>query len=438
MELISENYKTLNRKLHADDATYGASGGTWVDDVARLMAEQKFVSALDYGAGKGELAKGLAEREIAIYQYDPAVPGIDDALALVPHELVICTDVLEHIEPDRIQEVINHIHFLTTRALFFSISCQPARKLLEDGRNAHLIVNSPDLWIERLETRFELVNVDIAETRVTGIARPLALIGEINVKAAVTDEVRGLQSLENIAFFPGRLTPKITKANKDLKTLEAHDRTALLVCFGPSLQSTFGDAVLRSAQPDHDLFSVSAAYRFLTERGVSPKAHMDCDPRPHKVTQVGDVDPNTETEFWLASCVHPSWQQKVPRDKVRLWHAYCGEAATKMIEKADPGRGQICGGGSIGLRAIALLYFLGYRRIVVYGLDSSFSDEGEQWAGEHHGKRKLEMVVVSKGKKYRTAPALIAYARYFGKMLELMPDCEVELTGDGLLQSMYG
>jgi hypothetical protein len=48
------------------------------------------------------------------------------------------------------------------------------------------------------------------------------------------------------------------------------------------------------------------------------------------------------------------------------------------------------------------------------------------------------MEVVCKGKKFITSAGMIAYARYFGKMIEILPGCRVDLAGDGLLQTIYG
>lgn len=81
-----------------------------------------------------------------VTNYDPATyPDLPS-----PHELVLCIDVMEHVERESVPEVLKHIRSLTKKAAFFVISCQPAIKKLEDGRNAHITIEPPHWWEERL------------------------------------------------------------------------------------------------------------------------------------------------------------------------------------------------------------------------------------------------------------------------------------------------
>lgn len=427
--LITDEYRKQNRLLHETSARYGAHGARHADQVDKICTKYECGTILDYGAGKRTLGTALRQMGRHCQDYDPAVPGIDNRFDVLPHHLVTCCDVLEHIEPECLTAILKDLHYLSAKALYFVIACRPSSNRLPDGSNAHKLINPPEWWIEQLERYFGIIEFNRTDGELSGIAIPHRQIGHIEVTAAVDDSVRADQVSSNCAFFTNRLTPPYFKGS----SLEPHGRTALLACYGPSLQTTWPVLALRG--PADDLFSVSAAYRFLRDRKQTPLAHMDADPRAHKALQIGDIGP--DTEFWLASCVHPIWQEKVPAHRVKLWHAYNGGEQTKAVEECDPGRGQICGGGSIGLRAICLLYFLGYRRIVVHGLDSSFAADGAQWAGEHLGKIKAPMEVICKGRKFITSAGMIAYARYFGKMIEILPGCQIELAGDGLLQTMY-
>ena len=62
----------------------------------------------------------------------------------------MCTDVLEHIEPDCVDMVIEDIFRLTKRAAFLVIANRPALRALPDGRNAHLIQEGPEWWLPKL------------------------------------------------------------------------------------------------------------------------------------------------------------------------------------------------------------------------------------------------------------------------------------------------
>jgi 2-polyprenyl-3-methyl-5-hydroxy-6-metoxy-1,4-benzoquinol methylase len=106
---------------------------------------------LDYGCGQGALGRALNQE---ISEYDPAIAGKDSSPQ--PADLVICTDVLEHIEPECLESVLDHLKSLTKEALFAVISTRPAKKTLADGRNAHLIIEPWSFWEEKLARRFRV------------------------------------------------------------------------------------------------------------------------------------------------------------------------------------------------------------------------------------------------------------------------------------------
>jgi hypothetical protein len=64
--------------------------------------------------------------------------------------------VLEHIEPDFLDNVLDDLAAVTVGYGFYSIHTGPARKHLADGRNAHLIQKPSSWWLPRLCERFEV------------------------------------------------------------------------------------------------------------------------------------------------------------------------------------------------------------------------------------------------------------------------------------------
>jgi len=61
--------------------------------------------------------------------------------AISGSDLVTCIDILEHIEPELLENVLLELKRLHGRLYFFTIHLGPAGKTLSDGRNAHLIQN---------------------------------------------------------------------------------------------------------------------------------------------------------------------------------------------------------------------------------------------------------------------------------------------------------
>lgn len=147
--LISPEYVALNRELHERIPTYGVGGHKWADWVQLFCMSHRIESVLDYGAGKGALAGALEGSPFVVHEYDPAIPGKDARPALA--DLVVCTDVLEHVEPECIWSVLTDITSLSRKAVLLGISCKSSGKLLADGRGAHLLVKPAAWWREVLK-----------------------------------------------------------------------------------------------------------------------------------------------------------------------------------------------------------------------------------------------------------------------------------------------
>ena len=165
--LISDAYRQLNKDLHAG-GRYGRKGDKWLGTVQHLILRFKPETILDYGCGQGALGRELG-RPIA--EYDPAIEGKQSLPQ--PADLVICTDVIEHIEPELIDDVLDHLQSLTRKALFAVISTRPANKFLADGRNAHLIVQPWPWWQEKVALRFRIEEAVVEPTQVKLVLTPL-------------------------------------------------------------------------------------------------------------------------------------------------------------------------------------------------------------------------------------------------------------------------
>lgn len=158
MQTISEQYRELNAQLHAARDDYGRSGQRWADHIYGLTQAINSTDVLDYGCGKGTLAQNLP---FSIRQYDPAVEA--HSAPPEPADIVVCTDVLEHIEPELIGNVLDHLQSLTRVVGFFVIATRPAKKTLPDGRNAHLIVEPARWWLSALWDRFSVTQFNVID-----------------------------------------------------------------------------------------------------------------------------------------------------------------------------------------------------------------------------------------------------------------------------------
>lgn len=154
MALISESYRALNAKLHEDRPDYGAgmSSRRWYQPVAEFARTLGASSVLDYGCGKGELGRALSG--LLVIGYDPAIPGKDTPP--LPADFVVCTDVLEHIEPECLDDVLDDLLRCAKKGIFLTVATGPASKVLADGRNAHILQQPAEWWIPKLMSRWEM------------------------------------------------------------------------------------------------------------------------------------------------------------------------------------------------------------------------------------------------------------------------------------------
>lgn len=153
-ELITPEYVELNRKLHEENLAYGVGGGKHVKMVLDIAKAIPSSSILDYGCGKGYLGKAIP---FPIWEYDPAIPGKEAKPR--PTDLVVCTDVLEHIEPEKLKFVLADLRRCTKRVGYFVIHTGPAVKVLADGRNTHLIQHKRAWWEKRIRRFFDIGKV---------------------------------------------------------------------------------------------------------------------------------------------------------------------------------------------------------------------------------------------------------------------------------------
>jgi len=153
---ISDDYRSLNRALHRSDPDYGRAAYALAPWVVELAKASKVRSLLDYGCGKGTLRPAVLalDPDLLVVEYDPAMPGKDTEPE--PCDLVVCIDVLEHVEPECLIDVIAHIKALSLGGALFIIDTVPAQKTLADGRNAHLIIENIGWWKNILGDYFDI------------------------------------------------------------------------------------------------------------------------------------------------------------------------------------------------------------------------------------------------------------------------------------------
>jgi uncharacterized Rossmann fold enzyme len=211
-----------------------------------------------------------------------------------------------------------------------------------------------------------------------------------------------------------------------IPALCAHDGTFVVAASGPSLPDHIEElrSEVASGRP---VCAVNGAYDFLVEAGVTPSLALTVDPRP---MPQNFKNPQAETVFLLASRVNPELFDRLKGHRVMLWHSF------GSMEEAEAwnGKPSIGGGSTSGMRAITIGYIMGYRKFVLYGMDSCLADDRKtkRFTGEEAGST-FEVQVGTNGRRFWCNGAMAQQANEFQDLFASLEGIQVEAKGAGLI-----
>jgi trans-aconitate methyltransferase len=154
MSITNSSKIDLYKQLHQIDESYGSTSLKFIDEVSVMIEYLNPKSILDYGCGKGTLIDEIQKRypEIQCHKYDPSIPEYD-TIPVSQADMVLNTDVLEHIPVDDIDEVLKNISSITQN-VYFNLHHGRASTILPNGENAHCTVRSPNWYGKKLKQYF--------------------------------------------------------------------------------------------------------------------------------------------------------------------------------------------------------------------------------------------------------------------------------------------
>ena len=248
--------------------------------------------------------------------------------------------------------------------------------------------------------------------------RPLAIdVTTFNIPQGVTEHIR-----VNVARGLPELLPAIC----------SHDGTFVIAGSGPSLASTF-EGIKDERSKGRPVCAVNGAHDFLIKNGIEPDLFLTIDPRDmrHNVKEATE-----NTVYLLASRASPIMFDYLKERHVMLWHAASGEDERKLM--AELGIKYMIGGTSTsGMRAVNVAYYMGYRKVVMFGMDSCNAPDGitKRVDGSLTGQT-IEVVVGGSHDKFTCNVAMAQQAQDFQSLWTMMPDVSVDIRGGGLLAAI--
>lgn len=204
----------------------------------------------------------------------------------------------------------------------------------------------------------------------------------------------------------------------------AHDRTVSVFGFAPSIHQTWD-------RHEGDVFACNGAHKWLLEKGVTPTYALLWDADP---VMVRFVEPNPETKFIVASRCHRDVFKALDGCQVYVWHAMgdkCIDDLLSEYRRAEPMLGH---GSAAVTTAMMLAHNMGYRKMKVFGADSSFQ-QGKDTHAVPSIVREDEIVVWMDGRKFHTTACFAGQIEDFRLVGPALrgSGCDIEIHGDGLL-----
>jgi len=219
-------------------------------------------------------------------------------------------------------------------------------------------------------------------------------------------------------------------------TAPEHDGHICIVGGGPSLADTLPELKWRQSI-GQKVWALNGSAKYLAEKGVTIDALVMADARPENRKFLGGwCSPNVE--YLIASQCDPEVFDFDRGARVTLWHVNSGGMAEILKDERARPVHLIGGGSTVGLNAIVLAFAAGYRKIHLYGFDSSYSDD------QHHaykqplndGDRVLD--ALCNDRKFKATAWMAQQVNEFRDLVPgLVADgCIITVAGDGMLQTM--
>ena len=165
---IFEGGEFLRRgeEITLDDYAAFDGGGAraLIDSMLKELETRESATILDWGCGTSiqwhtqclskhskSLMNILGPKVQGFYRYDPALK-MYSAKPTCKYDLIICSDVLEHIADEKLDEFFFEINSYVKKGgvMFYAISTKPSGNSFSDGTNMHINIKSPEEWFSIL------------------------------------------------------------------------------------------------------------------------------------------------------------------------------------------------------------------------------------------------------------------------------------------------
>lgn len=180
-------------------------------------------------------------------------------------------------------------------------------------------------------------------------------------------------------------------------------KAVAIICGAPSMKDSLPEIRAQQRRGTR-IVSVNAAWRFLVANGITPDVNIMLDARPQMAEMTQGAP--ASMRWLLAAQCDPSVFDALAGREVVLWHnGYDDNSKLKdVLAPWWDGPNERCcilvpGGSTVGLRALWLATFSGFRTIHMYGIDGSYADDGSHHAYAQGLNEGEATIPVTRGEK---------------------------------------
>ena len=166
--LLIEQY----RLLHQDPEAFPGrtTSARHMYEIGIMIKRNRVNNLLDYGCGKAwqysvdhihiwwAAVRGWQGAQIVsgmpVRKYDPGVPSFADEPDPTRDRFdgVLCIDVMEHLSEADVLPIMCDLVQMAQKMLFVTACTREAKRMLPDGRNAHVTIREENWWRDRFAT----------------------------------------------------------------------------------------------------------------------------------------------------------------------------------------------------------------------------------------------------------------------------------------------
>ena len=204
---------------------------------------------------------------------------------------------------------------------------------------------------------------------------------------------------------------------------DEHDRHVAIIGGGPSVRRMLPEIFWRKSI-GQDVWVLNNAGVVLADLEI--EAQLLLDARPENLAFVRPAK-----EYLIASQCAPEVFEAAGTARTTLWHANSPGMAELLKDEKARVTYLIGGGSTVGMNALALAISRGYRKIHLYGFDSSYDDDQHHAYPQTLNDSDPITDVLYGDKHYKCAPWMVGQANEFA---ELAPGYEA----DGVVITVHG